>query len=486
MNPFSKNAIDKHAAEGSAGFYLSKERQYGPDAGASSHFFRYVVLDVVHDPAGVDQAAVDRFEHVMGVTNVRLALGLPRNTIVGQRVLDGTGTSEPPMFLFPFFPPHLALPCKPGEHVWVMFESQSKQADVGFWLCRISEPHFVDDVNHTHAPRAHDPSFEPGTLSQFSGAGPAPHEFRNGRPEDAGDGTRYTVAESATMVGDERAYERLLLESNAAKMIAYGPVPRHRKRPGDVVLEGSNNALVSLGTDRTGPAAVDGKVPASDVPGMGVVDIVVGRGQTPRTAGAVVDNALGRKELAKDRSALVPGEGDPDLIADRARVYVAQGTRVDKNFALDDLNAAFEGVKDADGGDAAVVVSADKVRIVSRVDVEIVATGHEADDAGLPKRVGDAAKHAVVILKANGDIVLRPGSGGLLKLGHDGSDQQVPLGNALVDYLTEITGMFNTHTHPGQETVDKKPVVVVTPPASPMTPPTPALLSDVAYTKKSL
>lgn len=493
MNPFTRNSLDQRAAEGTASFYLGKERQYGPDGPVHVPFLRYVILDVVHDPASVDQAMLDRFEHELGVMNVRLARGLPRNSVVARRVLDGTSSAEPPMFLLPFFPPHLALPCKPGEHVWAMFESPLKRADVGFWFCRISEPHFVDDVNHTHAPRAYDPAFEPTVSSQFAGGGPAPHEFRNGRPEEAGDGSRYTVAESATLVGDERAYERLLTESPASRLMVYGPVPRHRKRPGDLALEGSHNTLVSLGTDRTGPVAEDGRVPGTDLPGMGAIDIVAGRGQTQRTGGRQVENSLGRKELAKDRSALEPAEGDPDMLADRARVYVAQGTRVDANFGLDRLNGAFQGVKDSSDGDACVAVVADKVRIVAREDVEIVATGFEADDSGLPKRVDDPARHAVVVLKANGDIVLRPGSKGTIKIGADDAPQHVVLGDELVTYLQKITSTFNTHMHAG-ETVAAAPAttpgpplpITPSPPATTMDAPTPALLSDIVLTKKSL
>jgi hypothetical protein len=493
VNPFSRNALDQRAAEGTAGFYLGKERQYGPDGQAHVPFLRYVVLDVVYDPAAIDQAAIDRFEHELGVSNVRLARGLPRNSVVARRVLDGTSSAEPPMFLLPFFPPHLAMPCKPGEHVWVMFESPLKRADVGFWVCRISEPHFVDDVNHTHAPRAYDPAFEPTATSQFEGSGPAPHEFRNGRPEEAGDGTRYTVAESATLVGDDRAYERLLTESPASMLVAYGPVPRHRKRPGDLVLEGSHNALLSLGTDRTGPVADAGQLPETDLRGMGAIDIVAGRGQTQRTGGRQVENSLGRNELAKDRSSLEPAEGDPDLQADRARVYVAQGSRVDRNFGLVGLSGAFEGVKDSDGGDSCVVVSADKVRIIARADVEVVTTGFEVDDRGLPKRIEDDARHAAVVLKSNGDIVLRPGSQGAVKIGADDAPQHVVLGDELLSYLQKITATFNSHMHAGETVAAAPPTapgpplpITPSPPSSSMDAPTAGLLSDIALTKKSL
>jgi hypothetical protein len=191
LNPFDRNSLDSRAAEGKAGFHLAKGAQFGPQGSDAPLFYRMVVLEVVHDPASMDPARIDRLEHEVGVLNVRLARALPRNSIVARRVLDGTATaSEPALFLFPFLPPHVAMPCKPGEHVWAMFESPQKRQDVGWWLWRISEPHFVDDMNHTHAPRAFDPSFNPGIGDKFEGRDDAKYEFRNGRPEDTGDGGR--------------------------------------------------------------------------------------------------------------------------------------------------------------------------------------------------------------------------------------------------------------------------------------------------------
>lgn len=490
MNSYGRNSLDSKAAEGNASFYLSKERQFEPQASDTPIFYRMVVLEVIHDPASIDDVMIDRLEHEMGVTNVKVARALPRNTIVARRILDGTASaSEPVMFLFPFLPPHIAMPCKPGEHVWAMFESPQKRQDVGWWLWRISEPHFVDDMNHTHGPRAFDPSFNPGIGDKFEGKDNAKYEFRNGRPETTGDGGRYTVAESAMIPGGEAEYEKIL-KSPAVSLVAYGPVPRFRKRPGDIVLEGSNNTLIVLGTDRIGSAGTptdttgSQAVPPTDVPGAGAIDMVAGRGQTDRTGGKVATNTLGRKELAKAKKDVTPAEGDPDMLADRARVYIAQATKVDTNLRLADLNKSFSGVKDSKAGDGTVAVIADKVRIVSRSDVEIVATGFTADPAGLPKRLDDAKKYAVVILKPNGDIVLRPGSGGVVKLGTDDADQHVVLGDDLVTYLKNCVNTFNNHLHTGESTPPGGGPVASMPPMLKMSTPTTDLLSKLAHVKK--
>lgn len=491
MNLFELNSLDSKAAEGKAAFHLAKAAQFGNSDLELPLLQRMVILEVVYDPTAMDSSRIARLEHDVGVVNIQHARALPRNSIVARRVLDGTSSAvEPAMFLFPFLPPHIALPCKPGEHVWAMFESAQKRQDVGYWLWRISEPHFVDDVNHTHSPRSYDPSFNPGIGDKFEGKDDAKYEFRNGRPEDTDDGGRYTVAESALIPGSETEYEKIL-KGPATALVAYGSVPRFRKRPADLALEGSNNALIVLGTDRAGPVGAD-VLPATDTPGAGVIDIVVGRGQTKRTGGNPVTNTLGRSEIAKSAKDVVPEEGDPDLVADRARVYIAQATKVDAGLKLEDLSSKFDGISDASSGDGAVAVVADKVRIVARSDVEIIATGFKPDDAGLPKRLDDASRYASVILKSNGDIVLRPGAKGLIKFGTDDADQHVVLGDELLKYLDQQFAIFNTHLHPGEFATPPLPAPPVPMPVSPMppggqmTPTTPALLSDIVRVKKSL
>jgi hypothetical protein len=223
-------------------------------------------------------------------------------------------------------------------------------------------------------------------------------------------------------------------------------VPRIRKRPGDIVIEGRNNSSIVLGRHRAGAVATYtddefmGKVPAipaGDVPddGAACIDIVTGRGQTEATAGKSADNVLGFKELDKVSTQLVPGEGDPDFSADRSRVLVAQKIPVDANFQLDALNVQFSAgpfqgtigeasISDAsETGDGAVVVKTDKVRIIARSDIELLVSSFERGPDGKMVSVTDPARCAALVLKANGDIVLRPATTGYIKLGGDDADK---------------------------------------------------------------
>ena len=118
------------------------------------------------------------------------------------------------------------------------------------------------------------------------------------------------------------------------------PVPRFTKRCSDLVLQGSNNALISLGEDRTGDAYVNDKA----VTGKGTIDIVAGRGQegsNANTSPPVFPNTRGYSEVNKSPDITDPkakellSEGDPNFETDSSRIYVSMKTDGDANFNLE-------------------------------------------------------------------------------------------------------------------------------------------------------
>lgn len=426
MTTTEYDKIDKFAAEGTHEHVLRTRADYSHGTrGDMPMFYRFVVLETIFDPTIIDDNKASYFAHELGVSNVQFVKQLPRNAIIGQRVLDGRASAEPPMFLFPFFPPNLSLPCQPGEHVWVMFENPSgKKMDLGFWMCRIVGPGFVEDVNHTHAPRAHDPSFNPGTKAIFDGDTTAVHDFRNGHADtDSSTGDRYTIAETATLSGDdEKAYEKLITASDGGKLSPMEAVPRFRKRPADIAIEGSNNTLIVLGRDRSSSVAkytsdpAQGKVVqtypdadiASTVPGAGSIDIVAGRGQTAATGGTAVTNSLNAQELKKTTADLAAAEGDMDPITDRSRVLVSQKMPVDKRFGLDSYNSDL-GLSDSSPGDGAIVVKSDKVRIIARSDVQLIVSGFSVVDGKMVDAT-DSSKFATLAIDKDGRVTLKTGA----------------------------------------------------------------------------
>lgn len=442
----------------------SKLSAYVPKILSRTSFRRMIVLDVISDPHYMsymtqDQALIGKkqeyWRDVLGVSNVKYADILPRNTVVAVFAQ----TDLPPMFVFPFFPSHLSLPCKPGESIWAFIEDPTiPNIDIAYWLCRINEPHFIDDVNHTHAPRILDPSFNINSISLQSRAGNdgmnSPiHELRNGPVRIVREQRVTSLNSRFIALSDtpEDIFERLLLLSDGSRLSSYEAVPRFRKRPGDVVLEGSNNSLIVLGTDRNSALSenIDTDFgPTQEWPltdfkkDAGSIDIVVGRGQSFETSGSEVVTEsiekgtagygplLGRPiktELAKDPSMVMSTEGDPDLRNDSSRIKISQRTSTDRNFKISKFNSDNFGIEDSEDGDASIAIKTDKIRLIARSDIELIVTDYNLR----PNEYGSLTKdekrepenYSAIVIKANGDIIIMPSSRGIIKLGSDKADR---------------------------------------------------------------
>ncbi|NBW06468.1 MAG: hypothetical protein EBR82_00405 [Caulobacteraceae bacterium] len=416
------------------------EQRFIPDQ--LPHFVRMVVLEVISDPTNdCKDEKRKTYWQSLGITNMKYADVLPRNTIIAKRV----GENSDPLFVFPFFPSHLSLPCKPGEAVWTLLESPaSNKSDVAYWFCRIIETSVADDVNHAHpSTRNSEISYFPTTFerheneSSINDSSYAWHELRNA-PVVQIDDDRITSQHSPTLPSDdEDVFEKLVTSTDASRVTTYESVPRFRSRPGDVVLEGTNNTLVVLGTDRTGPLAEYSDpvtdldrfsktkiqvYPKKDIRGSaGSIDLVAGRGQTDETFGKSSDTTSIRdvrgktkgsfikKELNKSPDSLSIREGDPDLKNDRSRILISQRTNTDANFSLSDYNKDFS-ITDGAAGDASIILKSDKIRAISRSDVELISTGfnikQSPDGVDIKEEINDADKWASLMLKQNGDVVV--------------------------------------------------------------------------------
>jgi hypothetical protein len=441
--------IVKHIAEGRHDEVLRERAAYKVAEPNYPTFLRFVIIDVIHDPAMIDSTKLSHYEHDLHVANIKYATVAPRNSIIARRVMGGDSkASEKTMLLFPFCPPHLAMPAKPGEHVWGMLEHpDAKINDIGYWMWKITQPDFVEDVNYTHADRQYDASFLPGLSDVFEGTAHPKYEFHNGAVDkDQASGDTYVIGETSTLNADplglgtkdpDKAYTDLLQKSDATQLSLFESVPRYRKRPADTVFEGSNNTLIVLGTDRSGPASnykndpQVGQVPQpvpSDAtgPGVGAIDLIVGRGQTTATGGTPVDNTLGtKKEIGKDKPNLSPAEGDVDRLNDRSTFLIAQKTKVDTNFKIDSVISVHTKQKPIQdtNGEGAIVVKTDKIRLIARHDVVILVSGaDQTDPNGNVQDPGasiDPSKCSSLIIRVNGDIVFTPSDTGLIRLGGD-------------------------------------------------------------------
>lgn len=398
------------AAEGRSADMLSGITSGHANLDPNERFFRRVLVqEVIFDPMSLDDKRLNDLTTSYGLRSDAFVKNLPMNTIVGKPVLDTFGGSDSgSQYFFPFFSSHLQLPVKAGEHVWVFYEP-GKGREYGFWVSRISEPRSVEDANHTHADRKFHITGDVSTIDKFEGRTTKVPSFANGALIESG-GDPVNVITTASAIGDVDEYEKIIRNSDSGKVTDMEPVPRLRKRPGDLVVQGSNNAAIVLGTDRSSGAAAfvdagNGKVaqskPSGDQVGnAGTIDLVVGRGQDSSTSAPTVANTLGKQETQKDVTKENPNEGDPDFVHDLGRFYLSMKTDPDGNFQLDFSDKAA-------AGDPAAVLRTKHVRIIATESIKFV----------LQPTPGAPESDCAGIVCKDGNVAIVPSATGLLKLG---------------------------------------------------------------------
>lgn len=414
MNKHTGNHANEAAAEGKVSGVLSGMALAAGTLGDSSTFKRFVVEEVFFDPAELDDARISEIVSKYQLTSAAYLRQMPPNTIVGKEVSNAAGGHDKHYYLLPFMPPHIMLPVKAGEHVWVFFE-QDKAVDHGYWLWRISEPRHVDDLNHTHADRKFHADDKPkDTKDKFEGTSKSDPGFYNGPTVNIDGDVRTDSNAGSVNNGDPKFYENILKETDSAKATTMESVPRLRKRPGDHVIQGSNNTAITLGTDRTGRTAnfSNGKVvglPERDQVGdSGSIDIVVGRGQKENTSGKKVTNSLKKKEVSKRIDDETKTEGDPDFANDLGRFYLSMKTDPDGNMEINFSDRVEKGVP-------AGIIKTDHMRIVVRKTMKLLVQ----PSPGAPE-----SECSGIIFK-NGNVVFVPSSNGLILLGGEDADKAI-------------------------------------------------------------
>jgi len=362
----------------------------------TSIFSRAVVEDVISLPEALsDDQIVSIFDRVKNPTTLDI---IPRNTILARRITNSEDRRDPrPELVFPFFPPHLSLPVNPGEHVWLIDPDPDGQSEYSYWMCRVSDVGFVDDINFTHSDRRlfgrkKSPSTaeESGLVtnsdnSSSTGEGLVLYDDQNriSFPNGTGKKDGFSLREY-----DD--FKKIRDNSSGNSILTREAVPRFTKRPGDTVIQGSNNSMIWLGEDRTGPIGQfnqdtglpDGKV-SEDISGKsGTIDVVVGRGRfgesetSPEETSPLVEtNSRGEKETNKNPrfSNKTPNirEGDVDFKRDASRVYVSMKTNGDKNFEAQNPDKTDNSPESKDPEEEAYIIAkSDNIRIIARSDNE--------------------------------------------------------------------------------------------------------------------
>jgi hypothetical protein len=416
-----------------------------------------VVLDVVMDPGMLSEEQTSVIRDT--VNNPIFADVLTPNCIIAkltsanQGIAFGSNT-----ILFPLFSSHLMLPVQPGETVTVVYNDPEGDAgSVGYWVTRTPAQRTVEDVNYTHYDRRFDPALNPSNFSTGD------RSDRGSRPEIPGFPNGGNTDESRTLATYQQSepglntYEEIIGTSAAFRhgsgppVVTPEPVPRWRKRPQELVFQGCNNTLISLGEDRKGGplGAIEGPAPRDAKGQSGTIDIVAGRGriappdentEPARTACRVTRNARDYRETNKasylrrsDVAALDDPreEGDPDYLNDAARVLVSMQSDADRNFGVDSREyppstlspaqpeegspgGVSRGIRAVSTNKSYVVAKADHLRLIARADGDngiegtlmLLREGASGDDLGyvFMAKDGIQVEHKKIYLgKATGE-----------------------------------------------------------------------------------
>jgi len=326
-----------------------------------------VVVEVLYGPGVFGPEMQAQLKATVGLNKEqydRLSTA-PRNSCIVRQYGEGKGTDQTTQLVFPFFPPHLCFPVKPGECVWLITPGVNElDPKESFWISRIPSTSIIDDPNYTHVPREKTTSNQPLPSSQkASGVYGLPNFSNFGDPPPSKKPILAPPTGSSD-VDPPNTFNLIVEESVSYPNFTPQPVPRFSKRIGDFVIQGSNNTLISLGEDR-GWKYTDTDVESrqtsnavkhegQELEFAGTIDIVAGRSRIlPETQTAVdaegdapvgtgfrtIDNS--REYIENDKNPLLNEfvhnpytEGDPDFRTDAARIYVSMKTSGDMNFGL--------------------------------------------------------------------------------------------------------------------------------------------------------
>ncbi len=431
---------------------------------AVNPFQKGVVTAIYLGPQSLPEFSAQLAAAKISVTPERI----PRNSVIVRRVTRGADSGGSSFSLcYPFFSSHISLPVKPAEVVWVIFDRDT--ASIGYWIGRVHGDATAEDVNYSHFDRNFTDAKQKVTTSQKAGSqivAEDPDDFPNMSLAKKSGSNDYDLILS----GASYSYSHTALE----------PVPRFFKNPGDLVIQGSNNATISLMTDRGWATSVDptslNATNASVSPKTftGAIDIVTGRSrwlsnaETGRTIPTTRANRRNFQEVAKrmnDVTASNPTEGDVDFLDDASRVYVSSNTKVDYNFGTSEFtpSAFVDDTVPKDCIGASVAVKADEIRLIARNDEERNVTG----SVRIIKEGTRDDNLVAIVMLPDGTLQLSakeihlgrsPADGGLQEGDSDAPGTSQPyvkykqledLLKAIIADIKSFCDTVNTHTTPG-------------------------------------
>ena len=498
----------------------AKGAMMGTDGGGGRVLYKAVIVEYINDMSiynpeylqatyGIDIEDPENDENAaLRISNPQFLNACPRNACVVRPVSQGFDKQQPPILAYPFFPPHLCFPAKPGEQVWLITESPSGIGELPLWMCRVPSTLQVDDLNFTHDDRKLSTITTLTTSERLEAAGDDVSKvptFPNGTDNSASETSLKPALgnnEETAFADQDNSYDLVVANSTSYTNFTPEEVPRLTKRPGDLVFQGSNNTTIILGEDRgwnpeedpTASENSNATVGYEDLPGFkGTIDIVAGRGRffadeligetTADAAGDDPENTQPRlvANERKDGTSYievdknpevneldpVPPEGDPDFVRDCSRVYVSMKTNGDQNFGIsntsvaDSMSTGFEtAIEDVDESPY-IVLKSDEVRIIATKNedndingsIRIVKQGTKDDDLAtitlLPDGVIQISGSKIYLGRSTDDGGVGGGPAEGESQPYIKYQELEDLWNAFMDEMSSFCDTLNTHVTPG-------------------------------------
>tara|TARA_R110000824_G_scaffold24280_3_gene85728 strand:+ start:960 stop:2414 length:1455 start_codon:yes stop_codon:yes gene_type:complete len=215
-----------------------------------------------------------------------------------------------------------------------------------------------------------------------------------------------------------------------------------------------NNAFIVLGNDRTSNLSNPGCGEMGHTQ-CDSIDLVAGLGgfcAQENEKVTAVDPVSGKEIIIES-----PVETNPNFFVDAARIYVAQKTNCDKNFAIGEFGSARKGMPPSEtnpknigkyGGKSAVIAKADNIRLIGRESIKIV-TGTDAFNSVGGKISG---KHGIELIAMNKEEDLQPLVKGnnlalALEIIINNVEAIAEIFQAYVDYQMKFNASLSHHTH---------------------------------------
>jgi hypothetical protein len=321
--------------------------------GQQPTILRAVVQEVFFDIKSLTDEERDNIKNIVG--NPEFVDLMPPCSILARTITNAQDSIDSTLLVvYPFFSSHISLPIQAGETVFIIYEDYFYLGgSLARWITRPHENFAVEDLNFTHSDRSYDLKNTPTGLSQVRDETPngTTIDLTPAFPNGAGLPGRYTINPREN--SNENPFQQIRSESKSAALQAFEPVPRYNKRPQDLLLHGSNNSMIVLGSDRIGPVRNQTSNPPTNekTSFAGTIDMVSGRGRFPltvtetqatndkQTSCYTVENQF--RKIENDKVAFQRNkqnnlkEGDPDFVNDAARIYISMGSKADLNFKLD-------------------------------------------------------------------------------------------------------------------------------------------------------